>query len=139
VIKHTSILTILFFLCGCGGGGDSKPSISSSIATSSAASTPAPNNWTLVWSDEFDGSNLDTTKWSYEENCKGNGEELQCYTSRPENVAVSDGNLHIKVRKENFSGPAVWNDEPGYDPKDTFTTLLQVLIAVSSQSIREGH
>lgn len=130
-MKKSLIIFLTTILCaGCGGGKnktpetvDSSTSSSTSISSSSSSSSSEPNNWKLVWSDEFDGNNLDTTKWSYEENCKGNGDELQCYTSRPENVSVADGNLHIKVRKENFSGPAVWNDEPGYDPHDTSKTL----------------
>lgn len=128
-MKTSLIICLTTLMCvGCGGGKSKSPvnpasSSSTSISESSAASSSEANKWTLVWNDEFDGNNLDTTKWSYEENCKGNGDELQCYTNRPENVSVGDGSLHIKVRKENFSGPAVWNDEPGYDPHDTSKTL----------------
>ena|GEM_PF-591993 len=124
-MKVSLIIFITALICvGCGGSkSPATPATPSSNSISSTASSSEASKWTLVWNDEFDGSNLDTTKWSFEENCKGNGDELQCYTSRPENVSVADGNLHIKVLKENFSGPAVWNDEPGYDPHDTSKTL----------------
>lgn len=64
-------------------------------------------DWELVWSDEFDGTELDRTKWIPEESCWGGGNnERQCYTDRPENIAVEDGNLVLKARKETFTGPA---------------------------------
>jgi beta-glucanase (GH16 family) len=60
-------------------------------------------NWKLVWADEFNYTGLpDTTKWIHE---VGNIKnlELQCYTyRRPENSKVSNGQLHIIARKENY-------------------------------------
>ncbi len=62
----------------------------------------------LVWADEFDGTDLDASKWSYQigDGCPdlcgwGNNEE-QYY--RAENVEVSDGTLKIHVREEAFGG-----------------------------------
>jgi hypothetical protein len=31
----------------------------------------ASAQWTLVWNDEFEGTALNTTKWSYEVDCWG--------------------------------------------------------------------
>jgi beta-glucanase (GH16 family) len=80
-----------------------------------AAEPPAPE-WKLVWSDEFDGKDIDRTKWdfdmgngfyNYESNAWisgwGNG-ELQYYTKEPENVFVKDGMLHIRALKESYQG-----------------------------------
>lgn len=71
-----------------GGGGSNSP-------------------WTLVWSDEFNGTSLDRSKWTFD---LTNGEsvgnpgwgnnELEYYTDRPENVKVEDGNLVITAIKE---------------------------------------
>lgn len=65
------------------------------------------SNWTMVWNDEFDGSEIDTSKWGFEVNCWGGGNgEQQCYTDRPVNSWVDNGVLTIKAQRENFTGPA---------------------------------
>ncbi len=63
--------------------------------------------WELVWRDEFDGSQLDLTRWEPEigrgPNNDGWGNlELQYYTSRPENIQVSQGTLKIIARRETY-------------------------------------
>lgn len=61
--------------------------------------------WELVWSDEFDGTQLDRTKWKPEKSCWGGGNnERQCYTGRAENIRVADGLLHLIAREERFTG-----------------------------------
>lgn len=63
--------------------------------------------WELAWADEFDGDSLDRSKWTPEVSCWGGGNfERQCYTDRPENIAVEGGMLLLKARKERFTGPA---------------------------------
>lgn len=74
------------------------------------------SEWNLVWSDEFNGNELDLTKWSYE---KGNwivddngnkvdsgwgNNELEYYTEG-DNLEVKDGNLVITARKEEINDP----------------------------------
>jgi beta-glucanase (GH16 family) len=61
----------------------------------------------LVWSDEFDGDEIDTTKWSFDIGdgcdrgiCGWGNNELQYYTDRPENAFVTNGNLIIRARRE---------------------------------------
>jgi len=59
----------------------------------------------LVWSDEFNGNSLDLSKWQYEVNCDGGGNnEMQCYTSNPSNVRVSNGSLLITAIPQNYNG-----------------------------------
>ncbi len=104
--------------CGGSGGGGNKSSSAASIAPSSmaassiapsstaASSSSAPPEWKLVWSDEFDGATIDTSKWGYEKNCWGGGNnEQQCYTDQASNAFVTDGILNIVAIKENFTGP----------------------------------
>jgi len=70
--------------------------------------TVNPPNPSLVWSDEFNSEGVpDGTKWNYD---LGNGsggwgnQELEYYTSRPENIIVQGGVLKIKAIKENYAG-----------------------------------
>ena len=62
-------------------------------------SPPAP--WLLVWSDEFDGENINAENWTYDIGGTGWGNaELQYYTDRPENARIEDGELVIEARRE---------------------------------------
>jgi beta-glucanase (GH16 family) len=78
--------------------------------------TPARKGWKLVWSDEFEGREVDRGKWDFD---IGNGfydyknhtwipgwgnEELQYYTSEPENVTVANGHLTIRAVKAPLHG-----------------------------------
>jgi beta-glucanase (GH16 family) len=85
------------------GGGGAGP-------TDHGAADLAPSQWTLTWSDEFNGpaGAIDATKWSFDvgtgTNGWGNG-ELEYYTNRLSNVTL-DGNgaLEIIARQEAFMG-----------------------------------
>jgi beta-glucanase (GH16 family) len=71
-------------------------------ACSGSPSAPAP--WQLMWSDEFDAAVLDTTKWSIQTgNSFGTG-QADYDTARPENVALSGGNLVLTARSESYAG-----------------------------------
>ncbi|OGX84571.1 hypothetical protein BEN47_16010 [Hymenobacter lapidarius] len=55
----------------------------------------------LVWSDEFNGSSLDQTKWGYDLGGNGWGNnELQNYTNSNDNSFVNGGNLTIQARRQ---------------------------------------
>lgn len=65
------------------------------------------DGYDLVWSDEFDGESLDESSWTYEigDGCDKNlcgwgNNELQDYTSDPENVSLQNGILTIKTEKK---------------------------------------
>lgn len=63
---------------------------------------PDEDIWVMDWSEEFDGDQLDTDTWSYEFGSHGWGNnELQMYTSSPNNLEVSNGTLKISARQEN--------------------------------------
>lgn len=64
---------------------------------------------TLLWSDEFNGSQLDESTWSYALGdgcdlgiCGWGNQELQTY--RSENVSVANGKLVITARRETVNG-----------------------------------
>lgn len=76
--------------------------------------TPDHPSRTLVWSDEFNGTRLDTNKWGYQlgtqDNYNGNygpiywgNDEMQYYTQ--DAVKVKDGALTITAKKEKESRP----------------------------------
>jgi len=59
----------------------------------------------LVWSDEFEASNLDPTKWDYDigQGSWGWGNnELQYYTNSLSNVMLDNGYLRITAKNEQF-------------------------------------
>lgn len=58
--------------------------------------------WQLVWSDEFDGTQLNMNNWSYQIMGDGGNNEWQYYTSRPANSWVRDGYLTIQAKKEDY-------------------------------------
>lgn len=60
-------------------------------------------DWKLVWSDEFDGPEIDKSVWFFETGYLRNN-ELQCYTKDSKNAFIRDGNLVLKAIKEE-SGP----------------------------------
>lgn len=76
--------------------------VSSFIPTVTAK---ADTGWNLAWSDEFNGTSINTSNWKYETGGDGWGNnELEYYTNRSENARIENGNLVIEARKENYSG-----------------------------------
>ncbi len=77
------------------------------LATGTGMIREAHGVTNLVWSDEFDGTSIDTTKWTFD---IGNGsggwgnQEREYYTSRTNNAYVAGGLLHIVARQESFGG-----------------------------------
>ena len=72
----------------------------------SARGSHSSNDWELVWSDEFNGTSLDSAKWRAVNNCPP--VYLACDTDRPENVDVSDGMLHLRSLREPYAGTNKW-------------------------------
>ena len=59
----------------------------------------------LVWSDEFNGTSISTANWGFDLGNSGFGNnELENYTSRPENARVQNGVLIIEARRESLGG-----------------------------------
>jgi beta-glucanase (GH16 family) len=81
--------------------------------TAATTFSPAGQAQTLVWEDNFDGSNIDGSKWIYDVGngcqiglCGWGNNELQYYTSRAQNARIENGNLVIEAHRENFEGSA---------------------------------
>jgi beta-glucanase (GH16 family) len=80
--------------------------LSKGEATVVSKDKQVPNpNWKLVWSDEFDGTTVDKSKWQYEVNGDGGGNgEMQYYVDNPKNSTVANGMLTISALKEDYKG-----------------------------------
>ncbi|MEV0590873.1 family 16 glycosylhydrolase [Nonomuraea cavernae] len=72
--------------------------------TASPTPTPTPSpgpGWRLVWSDDFDGTALNTAKWRARDSYVDY--DRACITSRAKNVFVANGSLTLRVHKENHT------------------------------------
>ena len=74
-------------------------------------SAPGPN-WKLVWSDEFNGSHLDTSKWSVgfpwtgpDGTNRDLGSDYLSYIT-DNNVTVSGGALHLTTQNQQVTDPS---------------------------------
>ncbi len=95
--------SILLSMVGC--ASTSEPITFTAEELSDPTGSPLPV-WNMVWNDEFDGEEIDKSKWSHEENCWGGGNnEQQCYTKRKVNSFVNNGVLHIVAKEGSFTGP----------------------------------
>ena len=76
----------------------------STDSTASAASTAGlpsfvARDYKMTFHDEFDGTQLDTTKWGYQYGCFDPAQHSQAqYTDSPDNVSVRDGYLNLIAR-----------------------------------------
>jgi beta-glucanase (GH16 family) len=79
-----------------------------SILVLGSAGAWAQLDYQLVWSDEFDGNEVDPAKWEFQigngcpDLCGWGNNELQYY--RVENATVADGRLTITAKEEDFAG-----------------------------------
>jgi beta-glucanase (GH16 family) len=66
----------------------------------------AQGNWNIVWSDEFNGSSVNTNIWTYDVGNNGGwgNNELEYYTSSRQNSYVSNGFLHIVALRQLMDG-----------------------------------
>lgn len=79
-----------------------KFTTASTLAALAGAAQTRPE--TLIFADEFNGSQLNTTAWEFDVNCNGGGNnEFQCYTPREDNVYLKDGSLHLRAEREDIT------------------------------------
>lgn len=106
----TALLPAALMAAGCAAADERPKKIEQWVAMPGEGATRTPASeagWQLVWADEFDGSEIDRSKWSFNVDCWGGGnEERQCYRDDPSNAGIEDGKLVITARKEEHTGPA---------------------------------
>jgi beta-glucanase (GH16 family) len=72
---------------------------------STSGDSTAIAGWSLVWHDEFNGTRIDSSIWTFEVNGNGGGNnELQYYTAEPRNAFLESGTLVIQALKESYLG-----------------------------------
>ena len=75
------------------------PASVDSTSSSAGLPTAVASGYKLTFSDEFNGNQLDTTKWGYQYGCFDPAQRSQVnYTDSPENVSVRDGYLNLTAR-----------------------------------------
>ena len=85
-----------------GTTGLALPSLTAVVIMAACLATPAFAAWSLVWSDEFNGTSLNAGNWTHDIGtgcpslCGWGNNELQYY--RSQNVTVTGGNLVITSR-----------------------------------------
>ncbi|MBG0771731.1 MAG: family 16 glycosylhydrolase, partial [Anaerolineaceae bacterium] len=123
--KLITVLTLLvIFATGCqtqiepAATSTSAPTVEPTIAatpapTSIPTSTPIVppeeiaiieyEGYELVWHDEFDGTEINRSNWTFDQGGYGFGNgEAQYYTDRPENARLENGLLVIEARFEKY-------------------------------------
>lgn len=104
--------------------GNATITLSTNIE-SVAARVSVAHSWgeyTMVWSDEFDGTALDESVWTIQTGGNGWGNnEKQYYTGRPENLRVQNGCLEIEARKEQYENCQYTSARIMSKSKKTFT------------------
>jgi beta-glucanase (GH16 family) len=73
--------------------------------SSDSGAASAPSARELVWHDEFEGSAIDPSSWTFDLGGGGWGNgEAERYTNRSENARIENGNLVIEARQEKYLG-----------------------------------
>lgn len=97
-------LLILFSLSSAGLFISCKKNLRGNAPVSSTLTATA-TTYQLVWSDEFDGSSVNTANWNFETGGGGWGNNEQQYYQSA-NATVSNGNLIITAKKQRVKSNA---------------------------------
>lgn len=96
--KHFLILSTVLLALGCDKPTDHQVEVSANapqdIASTTAFLTTTSPNFQLIWQDDFNGSTLDTTKWS--RITEGSPDWKNYMTDDDQVYDISNGHLHLK-------------------------------------------
>lgn len=114
----------LLLLTGCSKSlGDSTNQTAASrpsATTATTTTTTATTFSTLVWSDEFDGTAVNTANWGYDIGGGGWGNNEKEYYQAA-NATVANGNLVITAKKQRVKGNAYTSARLKTQGKKEFT------------------
>ena len=142
-MKALSMLAAISMLaCTAGCGSSNKPESEKAPETTTKApeetvEVPELDGYSLLWNDEFSGSDLDESKWNYEPHEPGwTNEELQEYTTSTDNVFLRDGKLVIKAIKSDKNGKDYYTSGKVTGQNKTDFTYGKVVV---SAKVPEGQ
>lgn len=129
-MKHLLITGALALaVAGCTTGQGQNNSDKGAVPGEAPSLLPQGRKFKLVWHDEFNGTQLDTSKWSYRTNFWG--QRAHWFAAPEDNaVEVKDGKIYLKVVERNGqfkspqlqTGELIW-DIPHIDNKKGFWPL----------------
>lgn len=133
ILKKSLVYTAMFSL------------VAGAIPQVASAAEPTDDGYQLVWSDEFDGSTLNTADWNVEQHEPGwVNSELQRYTGLDEgNIQVADGHLAIRPHvtdggNANASSASVEKTEITTNINVSAATSDTVVVQVNFGKIEDG-
>lgn len=107
ISSNEDVATVVNGLVVAQGSGSAKISVSQGDLLANCSVKVLEKEYELVWSDEFDGTELNEDNWTYD---IGNGSwgwgvgEQGYSTNRKDNVRVENGLLTIEAKKEEMNG-----------------------------------
>jgi beta-glucanase (GH16 family) len=102
IASVATVLVIVIFTASCKKSEVHTNPIVLPVQTVTAPDTSVPANYTLVWSDEFNGTAIDTTKWTFETGNLNVNNEKEYYQAA--NATEANGNLIITAKAESVNG-----------------------------------
>jgi len=99
--KQILCMTVISMLLTASCGDPVEKPVQYPAANLNNDTYQAGEKWQLVWSDEFDGEQINTDNWNRQEVEAGRfNEEWQRYTSSSANSYIENGNLVLKAMHE---------------------------------------
>lgn len=97
IIAVTALSSLIFFSC-------SKPQASAPVIPKTATTPPTSDSttYTLLWSDEFNGTSVDASKWNFETGNLNVNQEEEYY--QVSNATVANGYLAITAKNQSVGG-----------------------------------
>jgi len=95
------LLTSFCIISSC-GKSNNNPLPNFVPVTDTTTTSTTPPTYTLVWSDEFNGTSVDPNNWNFETGNLNVNNEKEYYQAQ--NATVANGNLVITAKNESVGG-----------------------------------
>ena len=103
IVNIIFILVVVFTITACESNQGVPNGLQPILPIDDCNEPFLEGGWVCIWADEFEGDEIDRSKWNFETGGHGWGNnELQYY--REENASIVDGKLVITAKNESFGG-----------------------------------